>query len=411
MKPRLSNPILAMAITFIVILAIGCGPDTATETPASRAGAAATATPAVESQSPGQPADKINVVTTSNIVADWVRAVGQDRVEVFSLLPPNTDAHTFQPGARDISRVADADLVFSIGLSLEAGWLDELIKNAARDTAGIVALGNAVDPIDFVEIFEDDDHGETKESDDDHGEADQQDEDDHGEADQQDEDDHGEADQQDEDDHGDDHGEADQQDEDDHGDDHGEADQQDEDDHGDDHGPLDPHFWFDPLRVRQVVEAISAHLSTLDPDGASFYRGNADSYNRQLDELDDWIQAQVSLLPEEDRLLITFHDSFQYFAQRYGFKVVGAVFSVTTESEPTAQDLTALIETIKREGARAVFTEKSHSERLARRIAEGTGARHVGGLYTGSLGAPGGEAGTYLDLMRYNVETIVGALK
>ena len=391
MKPRLSNPILAMAITFIVILATGCGPDTPTETPASRAGAAATATPAVESQSPGQPADKINVVTTSNITADWVRAVGQDRVEVFSLLPPNTDAHTFQPGARDISRVADADLVFSIGLSLEAGWLDELVRNAARDPAGIVALGDSVDPIDFVEIFDDDDHGETKESDDDHGEADQQDEEDHGEADQQDEEDHGEADQQDEEDHG-------------------EADQ-DEEDHGDDHGPLDPHFWFDPLRVRQAVEAISAHLSTLDPDGASFYRGNADSYNRQLDELHDWIQAQVSLLPEEHRLLVTLHDSFQYFAQRYGFKVVGAVFPVTTESEPTAQDLANLIETIEREGAPAVFTEKSHSERLARRIAGGTGAKHVGGLYTGSLGAPGGEAGTYLDLMRYNVETIVGALK
>ena len=119
----------------------------------------------------------------------------------------------------------------------------------------------------------------------------------------------------------------------------------------------------------------------------------------------------MSLLPEEDRLLITFHDSFQYFAQRYGFKVVGAVFSVTTESEPTAQDLTALIETIEREGGRAVFTEKSHSARLAHRIADETDAKHVGGLYTGSLGAPGGEAGTYLELMRYNVKTIVGALK
>ena len=355
MKPRLSNPILAMAITFIVILAIGCGPDTATETPASRAGAAATATPAVESQSPGQPADKINVVTTSNITADWVRAVGQDRVEVFSLLPPDTDAHTYQPGARDISRVADADLVFSIGLSLEAGWLDELVRNAAQDPAGIVALGDAVDPIDFVEIFDEhDDHGNAGEGDDDHGNAEEGD---------------------------------------------------------DDHGPLDPHFWFDPTRVRQAVDVISAQLSTLDPNGESFYRGNADSYNRELDELHDWIQAQVSLLPEEDRLLITFHDSFQYFAQRYGFKVVGAVFSVTTESEPTAQDLTALIDTIDREGVRAVFTEKSNNERLARRIADGTGARYVGGLYTGSLGAPGGEAGTYLDLMRHNVETIVGALK
>ena len=348
MKPRLSNPILAMSITFIVILAIGCGPDTVTEAPASSGGAAATAKPATESQSPGQPTDKINVVTTSNIVADWVRAVGQDRVEVFSLLPPDTDAHTFHPGARDISRVADADLVFSIGLSLEAGWLDKLVRNAAQDPAGIVALGDAVDPIDFVEIFEgDDDHGDEGE-----------------------------------DEHAD-----------------------------DDHGPLDPHFWFDPTRVRQAVDVISAQLSTLDPDGQSFYRGNSDSYNRELDELHDWIQAQVSLLPEEDRLLITFHDSFQYFAQRYGFKVVGAVFSVTTESEPTAQDLTALIETIEREGGRAVFTEKSHSARLAHRIADETDAKHVGGLYTGSLGAPGGEAGTYLDLMRYNVKTIVGALK
>ena len=332
-----------MTITFIVILATGCGPDTATETPASSVGAAANAKPAAEPQSPGQPADEINVVTTSNIVADWVRAVGQDRVEVFSLLPPDTDAHTFQPGARDISRVADADLVFSIGLSQEAGWLDELIKNAARDPAGVVAVGDAVDPIAFVDIF--DEHGE-------HGK------------------------------------------------------------HADDeHGPLDPHFWFDPTRVRQAVDVISAQLSTLDPDGQSFYRGNSDSYNRELDELHGWIQAQVSLLPEENRLLLTFHDSFQYFAQRYGFKVVGAVFSVTTGSEPTAQDLTALIETIEREGVRAIFTEKSHSERLAHRIADGTGARHVGGLYTGSLGAPGGEAGTYLNLMRYNVETIVGALK
>ena len=354
MNPRLSDPILAMAITFIVVLATGCGADTATETPASSVGVTATADPAAESQSPGQPADKINVVTTSNIVADWVRAVGQDRVEVFSLLPPDTDAHTFQPGARDISRVADADLVFSIGLSLEAGWLDKLVRNAARDPAGIVALGDAVDPIDFVEIFDDDDD-QAEEKEEDRSDAEEGD---------------------------------------------------------DDHGrTLDPHFWFDPTRVRQAVDVISAQLSTLDPDGQTFYRGNADSYNRELDELHDWIQAQVSLLPEEHRLLITAHDSFRYFAQRYGFKVIGAVFPVTTESEPTAQDLTALIETIEREGARAVFTEKSHSERLARRIAEGTGARHVGGLYTGSLGAPGGEAGTYLDLMRYNVETIVGALK
>ena len=97
-------------------------------------------------------------MTTSNIVADWVRVIGQDRVDVFSLLPPNADPHSYQPGAQDIARVADADLVFSVGLQLEGAWLEELIDNAARDHDAIVAVAEAVDPIDFVEIF--DEHGE-----------------------------------------------------------------------------------------------------------------------------------------------------------------------------------------------------------------------------------------------------------
>ena len=97
------------------------------------------------------------MVTTSNILADWVRIVGGDRVDVFPLLPANADPHTYQPGAQDITKIADADLVFSIGLQLEGGWLEELIENAARDHDAIVAVGDVVDPIDFVELV--DDHG------------------------------------------------------------------------------------------------------------------------------------------------------------------------------------------------------------------------------------------------------------
>ena len=163
--------------------------------------------------------------------------------------------------------------------------------------------------------------------------------------------------------------------------------------------------------MKQAVDAIEAQLSTIDPEGRSFYQANAAAYNRELDALHAWIQQEVARLPEERRLLVTSHDSFQYFARLYGFEVVGTVMPVTTEVEPTAQELAHLIETIKHEGVPAVFAEKSHSQRLAKRIAEETGAKLIGGLHTGSLGEPGGEAGTYLDLMRYNVRTIVEALQ
>ena len=304
------------------------------------------------------PAGTVKVVTTSNILADWVRVVGGDRVEVFPLLPPNSDLHTFQPGARDITRVADADLVFSVGLKLEAGWLNDLLENTARSPNSIVALGEFVDPIPFVESIEaSDEHAGHEQG---HEEGRQGHE---------------------------------------------------KNEVGHDHGALDPHFWFDPLRVKHAVTVISDQLSDLDPEGASHYRGNAAAYSLELDSLHGWTMEEVAKLPEDGRLLVTSHDSFQYFAQRYGFEIVGAVMPVTTEREPTAQELAGLVETIRRQGVPAVFAEKSHSDRLARRIAEETGARLIGGLYTGSLGPPGGEAGAYTDLMRYNVSTIVEALR
>ena len=176
------------------------------------------------------------------------------------------------------------------------------------------------------------------------------------------------------------------------------------------HGLLDPHFWFDPLRVKEAVNDIAARLSALDPDGSQVYQDNAAAYNQELDTLHAWIEQEVAGLPEEKRKLVTSHDSFQYFAERYGFEVVGAIFPVNIEREPTAQKLAGLVETIEREGVSAIFTEKSQSDRLGRRVAEETGAEVIGGLYTGSLGKPGGEAVSYLEMMRYNIQTIVEAL-
>ena len=204
------------------------------------------------------------------------------------------------------------------------------------------------------------------------------------------------------------HDEHEHEDEDEH--DHEE---EDEHDHaGHDHGPLDPHFWFDPHRVERAVNEIAARLSVMDPDGSDFYRSNAAAYSEELEELAHWIEDQVALIPEDRRVLVTSHDSFQYFAVEFGFEVVGAVFpGGTTEREPTAQEMAELIHEIEEAGAPAVFTETIVSDTLAERVAEEAGAEIVYGLYTGSLSDPDGDAGTYLDLMRYNTMVIVEALR
>ena len=187
------------------------------------------------------------------------------------------------------------------------------------------------------------------------------------------------------------------------------------DDHpeeGHDHGPLDPHFWFDPMQVQRAVNDIAARLSVVDPDNGDFYRANAEAYNAELDDLHAWIQEQVAAIPADNRILVTSHDSFQYFAVAYGLEVVGAVFpGGTTEREPSAQEIVELIHEIEEAGAPAVFTETTVSDTLAERVAEEAGAEIVYGLYTGSLSDSGGEAGTYLDLMRFNTTKIVEALK
>ena len=100
---------------------------------------------------PPQPATTIRIVTTTNIVADWAANVGGDHVEVFSLVPVGADPHSFQPGAQDIAKIADADLVLSVGLGLEESWLNDLLQNAARDPSTIVEFGEMVDPIEFAE--------------------------------------------------------------------------------------------------------------------------------------------------------------------------------------------------------------------------------------------------------------------
>ena len=188
------------------------------------------------------------------------------------------------------------------------------------------------------------------------------------------------------------------------------------DDHGHEghdhaHGTHDPHFWFDPIRVKVAVNEIAARLSAIDPDNASVYYRNASEYADELDELHYWILDQVDAVAQERRLLVTSHDAFTYFAHAYGFEIAGLVIpSLATHVEPSAEHIAGLVEVIRERNIQALFGETTVSERLAQAVARETGAE-LFRLYSGSLGPEGSGADTYLGMVRTNVERIVEALK
>ena len=179
-------------------------------------------------------------------------------------------------------------------------------------------------------------------------------------------------------------------------------------DDAEEHPEGDPHFWLDPMLAKTYVANIRDGLSQADPAGAQIYAANTEAYLRQLDDLDAWIRARVESIPPEKRLLVTNHESFGYFAERYGFTLVGAVVpSVSSSASPTAQDLARLIDQIRQSGAPAVFLESGSNPELAEQVAADTGAQVVEGLLSHSFG-PGVQ--DYIAMMKWNVDLIVGAL-
>ena len=174
----------------------------------------------------------------------------------------------------------------------------------------------------------------------------------------------------------------------------------------------DPHFWLDPNNVIKYVENIRDGLSKADPAGASGYAANADQYIVKIQVLDTWIVSQVQKVPQTRRLLVTNHDSLAYFAARYGFSVVGAIIpSISSGAAPSAQELAALITSIRSTGTPAIFLETGTNTQLADQIASETGIKVITGLYLHSLSAADGPAPTYIDMMKYDVTAIVEALK
>ena len=176
------------------------------------------------------------------------------------------------------------------------------------------------------------------------------------------------------------------------------------------HG-IDPHLWLDPNNVIIYVENIREGLTHFDPDGAAIYKSNADAYVAQLKDLDIWINEQGSQIPPEKRLLVTNHEALGYFADRYGFTVIGAIVpSVSSDASPSAQQMAELIDQIKSSGTPALFLDEVENPALAQQIADETSVKVVEDLHLESL-TDGPPAATYIDMMKHNVTRIVEALK
>jgi manganese/iron transport system substrate-binding protein len=188
---------------------------------------------------------------------------------------------------------------------------------------------------------------------------------------------------------------------------------EDEDDleEGHRHTGVDPHTWTDPNNVIVWVANIERQLAELDPANKQIYADNTAAYTVELEELDAWVRQQVSQVPAAERRIVSDHLLFGYFVRQYGFIQVGALIpGYSTLAEPSARELAALEDAVRELEVKAIFVGNTVSSSLAERVAEDTGT-HLITVYTGSLGGPESEAGTYLDYIRYNVSAFVNGLK
>lgn len=173
----------------------------------------------------------------------------------------------------------------------------------------------------------------------------------------------------------------------------------------------DPHFWHDVATTMVVVGTIRDALSGIDPANAAAYVANAEAYLTRLETLDAWVVSQVETLPAERRKLVTSHDTFGYFARRYGFQIVGVgLQSFFTDAQPSAQQINRLVQDIRATGVPAVFVENVTDSRLMQRVGREAGVLVAPQLYTDALGVSNSPAGTYVDLIMHNVQTMTWAL-
>jgi ABC-type Zn uptake system ZnuABC Zn-binding protein ZnuA len=170
----------------------------------------------------------------------------------------------------------------------------------------------------------------------------------------------------------------------------------------------DPHWWHSVKNVELATKVVRDELDKLAPADKAEFDHNADVYVGKLEELKKWLKQKVAELPRDKRKLVTSHDAFQYFAKDFGFTIY-AIEGISTQDEVSNRKVAGIVDTIKREGVKAIFLEAIENPKVTTEVTRETGAVVGGTLYADGLGE--GPEGTYEGMMRHNVTTIVDALK
>ncbi len=177
---------------------------------------------------------------------------------------------------------------------------------------------------------------------------------------------------------------------------------------------FDPHLWMDPRLWMRAVDVVRDALIEVDPAGEATYRANAEAYRSDLESLDAYAVEVLASVPERQRVLVTAHDAFNYFGERFGFEVVG-IQGISTESEAGVRDIERLVELLVSREVGAVFVESTVSDQNIKALISGAGARGhevvIGGeLFSDAMGEAGSYEGTYVGMIDHNVTTIARAL-
>lgn len=277
---------------------------------------------------------KIIAVTTTGMIADIVKNVGGDRVEVTALMGPGIDPHLYKASEGDVLKLQEADVIFYNGLHLEAqmGRVLERLNEFGLKTVAVT------DPIDRSLLQAPPQFA----------------------------------------------------------------------------GNYDPHVWFDVTLWMNAVEQVKQTLLEVDPGSRAVYEANAKAYLAEMEALHQYVLDQANSLPPEQRVLITAHDAFNYFGRAYGFEVRG-LQGISTEAQAGTADVQALADFIVERQILAIFVESSVPQRNVEAVqaavqAQGFDVKIGGSLFSDAMGTEGTPEGTYIGMVRHNIDTIVEAL-